>query len=100
LLASVRDYLAENDLDSAQGAIDKPAQIKDQPPENRKTELEALDCLRASNACRRVKFRRGIGLARLFEIEIEIEIEIELLTTRYDFDSDFDCDTDDHDSSV
>jgi hypothetical protein len=36
--------------------------------------------------------RRGVGLARLFEIEIGIES----LATRYDFDSD----TDDHDSSV
>jgi hypothetical protein len=53
-----------------------------------------LHCLRAPNACRRIKFRRGIGLTRLFEIEIES------LATRCDFDSDFDCDTEDHDLSV
>jgi gas vesicle protein len=48
MIASVQDYLAENDLDSAQGIMDKLNQIKDSLPETLKTEIEALQAKIAS----------------------------------------------------
>jgi polyhydroxyalkanoate synthesis regulator phasin len=48
MIASVQDYLAENDLNSAQGIMDKLSQIKDSLPEELKTEIEALQAKIAS----------------------------------------------------
>jgi DNA anti-recombination protein RmuC len=48
MIASVQDYLAANDLDSARGIIDKLNQIKDSLPETLKTEIEALTAKIAS----------------------------------------------------
>ena len=42
MIASVQDYLADNDLDSAQGIMDKLSQVKDSLPEALKAEIEAL----------------------------------------------------------
>ena len=44
----MQDYLAENDLNSAQGIMDKLSQIKDSLPEALKTEIEALQAKIAS----------------------------------------------------
>jgi len=48
MIASVQDYLAENDLDSAQGIMDNLNQIKDSLSETLKTEIEALQAKIAS----------------------------------------------------
>ena len=48
MIASVQDYLAENDLNSAQGIMDKLNQIKDSLPETLKAEIEALQAKIAS----------------------------------------------------
>jgi gas vesicle protein len=48
MIASVQDYLAENDLDSAQGIMDKLNQIKESLPETLKAEIEALQAKIAS----------------------------------------------------
>lgn len=42
LIAKVNDYLAENDLDSARGIMEKLAQLKDALPENLQAQIEAL----------------------------------------------------------
>jgi hypothetical protein len=48
MIASVQDYLAANDLDSARGVMDKLNQIKDSLPEALKTEIETLKAKIAS----------------------------------------------------
>lgn len=42
MIASVKDYLAENDLDSARGVMENLDRIKDSLPEALKNEIEAL----------------------------------------------------------